>query len=71
METKICRICLDNKELNQFVKHKGFKSGIDNICKDCNKIKVTNYRINNREKYNELQRNYLRKRREALREIQV
>ncbi len=43
---KSCRCCLQQKELNLFVKNKAFKSGIDTICLDCSRQKVKQWRAN-------------------------
>lgn len=41
---KTCRICLEEKELEVFVKNKAFKSGIDTICLECSRNRVKEHR---------------------------
>ena len=45
IDSKICRICSCQKNLTLFVKNKIFKSGIDNICLECSRDKVKQWRL--------------------------
>ena len=47
---KPCRLCLQEKELDFFVKSKAFSSGYDTVCLDCSRQKVKEWRKNNPEK---------------------
>lgn len=51
---KICTKCKQEKELTDFYKDKGQKSGLRPECKECMIIQIKIYRDNNKEKY----RNY-------------
>lgn len=41
---KKCRICKIEKSIDEFVKSKVFKSGIDTICLECSRLKVKEHR---------------------------
>jgi 5-methylcytosine-specific restriction endonuclease McrA len=45
---KLCRICQQSKEIEDFVKSKKFKSGYDTICLSCSRNKVKEYRKKNK-----------------------
>lgn len=45
---KICKQCLKNKELKEFVKNNTKKYGINDICKKCHKLNMIKYRKNNK-----------------------
>jgi len=40
MATKICILCLAEKELNEFYKHPKMTFGVDSKCKDCVKTRT-------------------------------
>lgn len=82
-ELKWCNLCEKWKNLEEFGKHSGRKSGIDSKCKECNKKKandwyrknseraknnVKKYREKNREKYLNNGRKYYQKNKERYRE---
>lgn len=50
MEQKKCVICKKEKELLEFNKNKRKKDGLNNVCRECNKIASNKYYINNKEK---------------------
>jgi 5-methylcytosine-specific restriction endonuclease McrA len=47
---KKCKICLNNKELDSFGKHKSTKDGLRNVCKQCHNKETKKWRDNNQEK---------------------
>ena len=49
--TRICRVCKQEKELEEFTKHKKMHLGYDTICKECNRIHARKWEIDNPEKY--------------------
>lgn len=44
MRYKTCRVCDQDKLLEEYYKHVGGKYGVDTICKPCNKKKTYAYR---------------------------
>lgn len=69
LEYKICSKCKESKPKTEFHKSKTITTGLQNNCKDCNKANSKKQReenpdywrewyLNNREYYNEYQRNY-------------
>ncbi len=55
---KICSKCQQEKELTEFFKDKGFKSGYMSMCKVCKTANALEWRAKNRSKYNATQRDY-------------
>lgn len=53
---KQCRDCKKLKSLDCFLKNKGFKSGIDTLCKECNRERVKAWKKKNPEKRRAQQR---------------
>jgi hypothetical protein len=51
METKICNKCKEEKELCEFGKNVKNKDELQNICKNCDRLKSKEYREKNREKH--------------------
>ena len=58
---KVCRLCKEEKHIDNFHKHKGGKYGVDSICKSCNIAQVNTeegierarqWTLNNRELVN-------------------
>lgn len=47
---KVCVQCKREKELSSFVKRRGYKFGVNSVCKPCCKIYQDRYRKNNKEK---------------------
>jgi hypothetical protein len=56
METKICKICNNEKNLLEFHKRVGSKDGVRNECKKCYRILINEYRQKNKESVNKLNR---------------
>jgi len=50
MIMKICTKCLESKSLSEFYKNKSAKLGVETVCKECFKIRASEYRNNNKEK---------------------
>lgn len=50
IEYKTCRVCFISKSIDDFVKNKIFKSGIDTICLNCSRAKVKQWRKDNPDK---------------------
>jgi len=50
METKICRKCKLEKDINEFSKKSETKDGKQSICKYCDKQKSKEWKKNNKEK---------------------
>jgi hypothetical protein len=48
---RICRVCKQEKELEEFTKHKKMHLGYDTICKECNRAHARKWEIDNPEKY--------------------
>ena len=68
VETKICRICKEEKALNQYYSSKVNKDGFVNSCKTCVKIITKKNRLKNPEKYNEHAKRWRDKNREKANE---
>jgi len=47
---KICKKCLENKKIDLFITNKRYKSGIANICKECENKRVKKWQENNVDK---------------------
>lgn len=61
IEHKLCRQCEKFKPMNEehfYRKKKNLTDGFDTYCKECAGIKATQWRLENRERYNENQRAY-------------
>jgi len=52
METKICKICSVEKTILEFHKRKDSDDGFRNECKNCTRLRINNYRRENKEKIN-------------------
>lgn len=62
METKVCSICGDEKNISNFHKRKHSKDGLRSDCKSCTRLRINEYRKLNKEKVNKLNREtYLRR----------
>ena len=48
MEVKICNICNIEKNILDFHKRKDSKDKLRNECKNCTRLKINNYRQNNK-----------------------
>lgn len=70
METKICRKCKLDKDINEFSKKNTSKDGKQNICKYCDKQESKKWRENNKEKVKLQKEIYLKKNPEKLKEYQ-
>lgn len=57
METKVCKKCGRELLISNFYVHKQMSDGHLNICKDCVRMRVHNYRENNIDKIREYDRN--------------
>jgi hypothetical protein len=42
---KICRDCKESKDESLFIKNRGFKNGVDTLCKSCNLRRVREWRV--------------------------
>lgn len=62
METKICKKCGVEKELNEFHKHKDGIKGVADTCKDCRKL----YYLKNKDIINKKHRDYCNNNKEKL-----
>jgi hypothetical protein len=58
MITKICTKCGIEKEVSEFYKDFGAKSGLYSHCKECHKLIINNYRKLNKEKIKEQDKKY-------------
>ena len=58
MKTKICKKCNEEKDVELFGKDKKGKLGLKSWCKECEKERCKNWRLNNPEKFKEIQKNY-------------
>lgn len=56
----MCRICEETKPASDFYKRKTNKDGLHSYCKECVKSKTLEWQQNNRDRYNEWQRNYIK-----------
>lgn len=70
METKICRKCKLDKDINEFSKKNTSKDGKQNICKYCDKQESKKWKENNKEKVKLQRERYLKKNPEKLKEYQ-
>ena len=43
METKICKKCGQEKPLDEFAKHKGYKDGHHTCCRECRNLYYRSY----------------------------
>lgn len=41
---QVCRDCGQTKHIEEFIKHRGKKSGYDNLCRVCNRNRVKTWR---------------------------
>jgi hypothetical protein len=73
VDKKICSKCKEEKNLNQFHKHKHGKYGYTAVCKECRKkyinkeqirLATKNYNINNKEKIKKYAKEYYKKNKE-------
>lgn len=48
---KKCTICHSEKELSEFNKKKKNKDGLQNVCRECNKLRCKQYYANNQAKH--------------------
>ena len=55
---KKCTKCDIEKDISEFCKHKGRKDGINNWCKECEKIRVAKWKEINPEKKKQSDKNY-------------
>jgi len=58
IQTKSCRKCKEVKPYSDYHRNKGFKSGLEAICKACNKARVYAYREKNRERVAAISKRY-------------
>ena len=58
MEIKICRVCHNEKDVNEFNINTRNKDNLNNMCKECGKIYMSNYRKNNYEKVLKKEKEY-------------
>lgn len=58
---KVCNKCKLDKEISAFGKHKRTKSGLRDVCKECERLVCRIYKNNNREKVRLSSREYKRK----------
>lgn len=56
MNKRICRICLIEKDINDFYKNQSMREGYDSKCKECSKNMINKNRHNNIEYYREYDR---------------
>jgi len=61
MEIKICSKCKKEKSFCEFYKNKDSLDGLRSNCKLCQNKNSTNWRINNPEKYKQIQKKFLKK----------
>ncbi len=38
-QTKVCKVCMEEKPISEFAKQKGGRFGVHSYCKKCRKIK--------------------------------
>lgn len=57
-DRRVCRICLIEKSIDDFGKHKAFRDGKHNLCRECAKKRSRDYYFNNREAVRETHRAY-------------
>jgi hypothetical protein len=62
MEKKVCSKCKEEKEVCEFGKRKDSKDGLSRECKSCSKL----WKLNNRERVLEYNKNYNQKNKEKL-----
>ena len=58
LSTKTCNDCKEDKELTEFSKNSSSKDGFRSECKVCKGIKDEKYRLANKSKIKERQKNY-------------
>ena len=58
---RICKVCHKEKDFSEFAKNKYCDFGIQHICEECMKLKRKNYRLQNREKFSERDKEYNRR----------
>lgn len=51
--TRICKTCHKEKDISEFSKSKAYKDGYNTSCKECEKIRMKNYRRKNKDKIKE------------------
>jgi len=61
METKICRVCGDEKDTTEFNVNTRNKDNLNNMCKECGKKYYANYRKINYNKVLEKEKEYDKK----------
>lgn len=66
--TKVCSKCLTEKNFTEFYKNKSAKSGLKNICIDCNYEKDKKYRFENKEKIADRHKRYMAKNKKKIAE---
>jgi hypothetical protein len=64
MKTKICKKCKEEKNICEFNKNNSHKDKLQNICKNCDKLKTKEYREKNADKYSQSQKNNYTKNKE-------
>jgi hypothetical protein len=60
VETKICSKCKEEKGVCEFYKNKDSSDGLRSNCKKCQNKNSTNWRINNPEKFYEIQKKFIK-----------
>ena len=55
---KICRICKEEKQLNDFYKNTRMKDGYFSSCKVCDIKATKNYKLKNKDSFDEYQKKY-------------
>lgn len=60
-DIKECRRCHTEKPIEDFVRSKAYKSGIDTICVQCNRNKVTEWRASGKRNAKQEYSNYTKK----------
>jgi hypothetical protein len=66
METKVCRICSNQKNINDFEKRQDSKDGFRNECKTCRSIKHSKWRKENIEKVKAKNKRYVEKNKDKI-----
>jgi len=64
--SKVCKDCLEEKELSGFYNQKGCKFGVANICKLCTGARAKAWRLQNPEKYKKQREKHYRKNKKRL-----
>lgn len=70
MKTKICSKCKRELDITEFYKHKGYKNGLNSICKECKKTEIRNWRKQNKESLAKKWRKYYLKHKKEILEKQ-